>query len=148
MLLNKLIPALLCVMLVANATTLSQVRAVHPTLRCPERIEITEQVSPIKGWEGHSAQVERRFERVSIYNGQPRGQEFELAPENQQEVQGRVSQTWNLKGYRSMNIFVRCRYSDTRVILVADIPSYDETCSFNFAKMESQKEAKPTFQCR
>lgn len=103
------------------------------TLACPATIEVIESVAPISGWSAGPATRQRSFERISIYNGKAGGREFELAPDNQKQEGNRVTQTWSLKGYRKMNVFLRCRYRDTPVVLYRDVPSQIETCTLRFS---------------
>jgi hypothetical protein len=72
------------------------------------------------------------FDRVSIFNGKQGGQEYELAPDDGKKVRARVTQSWFLKDYRTMNIFVRCRYQGTEMVISKDIPANIQTCTFAF----------------
>jgi hypothetical protein len=54
-------------------------------------------------------------------------------PDGQARKGGKVVQTWNLKDYRSMKIFLRCRYHDTAVVLYREAPAPLATCTFTFA---------------
>jgi hypothetical protein len=72
------------------------------------------------------------FDRVSIFNGKQGGQEYELAPDDEKKVREKVTQTWILKDYRSMNIFLRCRYQGTEMVISKDIPANVQTCTFAF----------------
>jgi hypothetical protein len=101
-------------------------------LSCPEKLLVTETVASVEGWKASGSQVEHPFERVSIFNGTPGGKEYELAPDLQNQMGRNVSQNWNLKDYRSMNIFLRCRYHDTAAVLFRDVPAGLQTCTFTF----------------
>jgi hypothetical protein len=72
------------------------------------------------------------FDRASIFNGKQGGQEYELAPDDGKKVRARVTQSWFLKDYRTMNIFVRCRYQGTEMVISKDIPANIQTCTFAF----------------
>ena len=72
------------------------------------------------------------FDRISIYNGKQGGQEYELAPDDDKKVGVKVTQSWLLKDYRSMNIFLRCRYQGTEAVIARDIPANFQTCTFKF----------------
>src|SRR6185295_4731511 len=63
------------------------------------------------------------FERINIYNGKPGGEEYDLAPDYQTEAGRKITQIWFLKDYRSMNIFVRCRYRGTNAVTTLDVPA-------------------------
>lgn len=110
-------------------------------LTCPESIQVDETAAPLKGWKSSSSTVERKFERVSIYNGKEGEKEFELAPDDQKEEKSTVVQTWRLKGYRTMNIFMRCRYRGTAAVVSADVSPAIETCTFTF---EADKKGRIT----
>ena len=77
-------------------------------------------------------QAKHPFDRVSIYNGKSGGQEYDLAPDDEKQVRGKVTQSWFLKDYRSMNIFLRCRYQGTEEVFSKDIPANIATCTFVF----------------
>ena len=72
------------------------------------------------------------FDRVSIFNGKQGGQEYDLAPDDEKNVRGKITQTWFLKDYRSMNIFLRCRYQGTEAVISKDIPANVQTCTLTF----------------
>ena len=74
----------------------------------------------------------RPFDRVSIFNGKQGGQEYDLAPDDEKKVGTKVTQSWFLKDYRSMNIFLRCRYQGTEMVVSKDIPANIQTCTFAF----------------
>ncbi len=77
-------------------------------------------------------QARHPFDRISIYNGKQGGQEYELAPDDEKNVRGKVTQFWFLKDYRTMNIFLRCRYQGTEAVLAKDIAINVQTCTFAF----------------
>jgi hypothetical protein len=89
------------------------------------------------------------FERISVYNGNPGGQEYELAPDESSVRKGKVTQRWKLSGYRSMNIFLRCRYRGTAAVLTRDLPAAIQSCVFRFS-MDSKGKifGKPEMECR
>jgi len=101
-------------------------------LSCPEKLTVTETVTPVEGWKASGGKSDHAFERVSVYNGTAGGQEYDLAPDSQSQMSTHVTQTWNLKDYRSMNIFLRCRYHDTAAVLIRDVPAGIQACTFTF----------------
>ena len=101
-------------------------------LSCPQTITVMETAAPVGPWRPEAAKVDRPFERVSIYNGTAGAKEYDLAPDDQQQSGKQVAQTWKLKAYRSMNVFLRCRYRNTSVSLRRDIPAEIEQCTFSF----------------
>jgi hypothetical protein len=102
------------------------------SLSCPGTLKVTETAAPIQGWRSTSTQTEHDFERVSIYNVDKEGREYDLAPDNEARTGAKVVQTWNLKDYRSMNILLRCRYHDTAVVLHTEAPAALTRCTFTF----------------
>jgi len=60
--------------------------------------------------------------RVSIYNVDKEGREYDLAPDDQARTGGKIVQAWKLQDYRSMEIFLRCRYHETAVVLNTEAP--------------------------
>lgn len=133
---KRLLPSALCLFLLvcpAPPKADAQQKKLSTPVVCPATIEVDESVLPIPGWSTDSAKQQRRFERISIFNGNVGGKEFELAPDNQKEVGNRVTQTWILEGYRTMNIFLRCRYHDTSVVVYKDLPPEIERCTLRFS---------------
>jgi hypothetical protein len=104
-----------------------------PPLSCPSTVNVMETAAPPPGWRSTSTPKEHNFERVSIYNVDKDGREYDLAPDDQARTAGRVVQSWNLKDYRSMKIFLRCRYHDTAVVLYSEAPAPLAMCTFTFA---------------
>lgn len=116
---------------------------------CPAVLAVTETAAPAAGFNAAPEKVQHAFERISVFNGQPGGSEFELAPDGQKQEGARVIQTWALKGYRTMNIFLRCRYHDTSVVLWRDVPPGVETCTLRFtADSRGRITGKSEMECR
>lgn len=65
-------------------------------LNCPATVNVTETPTVGGKWQAGNATSKRTFERISIYNGQPGGNEFELAPDDQKQVRNHVTQVWHL----------------------------------------------------
>ncbi len=114
------------------AAAQAQPKPVTTPLTCPETIKVSETATPIANWKTANGQSEHAFERVSIYNGTPGAQEYDLAPDDEKNTAGKIIQTWNLKDYRAMNLFLRCRYHDTSATLFMDAPAIYTTCTFTF----------------
>jgi hypothetical protein len=116
---------------------------------CPPSITVTESAAAIPGWNVSTAKVEHAFERISVFNGKPGEREFDLAPDDQKQAGNRVTQTWTLKPYRTMNIFLRCRYHDTAVVLFMDLPPNIENCELRFtADTRGRITGKSDMECR
>jgi hypothetical protein len=106
-------------------------------LSCPSTIDVVETAAPVSGWQSASATAKHKFERISIYNGKNGGQEYDLAPDDEKQDHGRVTQVWHLTGYRTMNIFLRCRYAGTELVLSKDIPAHFQNCTLSFTMDKS-----------
>jgi hypothetical protein len=68
------------------------------------------------------------FQRISVYNGKPGGQEYDLAPDDESKSGKRITQLWKVQDYRSMPVFLRCRYHGTEKALVRDVPTGIDKC--------------------
>jgi hypothetical protein len=90
----------------------------------------------------------RNFERINIYNGKPGREEYDLAPDDETQTGRRIKQTWFLKDYRSMDIFVRCRYRATNAVKTLAVPPKYQKCTFTF-ELDKQNNitGKPAFSC-
>ena len=91
----------------------------------------------------------REFERINIYNGKPGGEEYDLAPDDQTEAGRKITQMWFLKDYRSMPVFVRCRYRGTNAVTTLDVPAKYQKCTFTF-EMDKKNAiiGKSEFSCK
>jgi hypothetical protein len=107
---------------------------------CPDSITVTESAEAAGGWHSVSAKAEHRFERVSVFNGKQGAEEYDLAPDDEKTAGQATVQTCVLKDYRSMNLFLRCRYHDTAVTLDQGLPAPLATCTFTF---EIRKDGTP-----
>jgi hypothetical protein len=118
-------------------------------LQCPPTITVTETPAGVAGWRTKAGKGLRAFERVSIYNGTDGGREYELAPTDQKEEGKLTIQSWGLKPYRDMNLFLRCRYRDTAAVLSLDIPPQINTCTFTFEIVAGGRiVGKPSLVCK
>ena len=89
------------------------------------------------------------FERINIYNGKSGGEEYDLAPDDQTEAGRKITQMWLLKDYRSMPIFVRCRYRGTSAVTTLDVPAKYQKCTLTF-EMDKKNTiiGKSEFSCK
>ena len=89
------------------------------------------------------------FERINIYNGKSGGEEYDLAPDDQTEAGRKITQVWMLKDYRSMPIFVRCRYRGTNAVTTLDVPAKYQKCTLTF-EMDKKNTiiGKSEFSCK
>ena len=106
--------------------------AATPPLTCPETLKSYDTATTVTGWTSAGGQSEHAFERVSIYNGTAAGEHSDLAPDDEKNTAGKIVQTWKLKDYRSMNIYLRCRYHDTSATIFADVPVSYTICTLTF----------------
>ncbi len=131
------------------STSLLQTEQRQPSaITCPASLTVKDSAVPVQGWHVEPTEASHSFERISVYNGQANAKEFELAPDRQRSSGNRFTQTWNLKGYRTMNIFLRCRYRDTSVVLSTDIPQQLNTCLFQFTRGDEGSIQAPAMECR
>jgi hypothetical protein len=100
---------------------------------CPANITVAETTAPLPNWSVAPAKTQHSFERISVYNVGAGNQEFDLAPDDQKEKGKKITQTWNVKDYRSLRVFMRCRYSGTSVVLLRELPPEVTTCTLQFA---------------
>jgi len=127
---SQLLAFLWCVLVFGACSTADAQDKQLPTqVVCPANITVAETVAPISSWSVVPTKVQRSFERISVFNGTPGGQEYDLAPDDQKEKGTRITQTWNVKAYRTMPVFIRCRYRGTSVVLLQDLPLEITTCT-------------------
>jgi hypothetical protein len=93
--------------------------------------------------------VVHEFERINLYNGKPGGEEYDLAPDDQTEAGRKVTQMWFLKDYRTLPIFVRCRYHGTNAVTTLDVPAKYQKCTLTF-EMDKKNTivGKSEFSCK
>ncbi|MGD0930600.1 MAG: STY0301 family protein [Candidatus Korobacteraceae bacterium] len=116
----------------ASAAGHAQQKQISTPAVCPASITVEETTAPAPNWSVAPAKSEHNFERISVYNVGADGQEFDLAPDDQKEKGKKITQTWNVKDYRSLKVFMRCRYQDTSVVLLRELPSAVTTCTLRF----------------
>jgi hypothetical protein len=86
---------------------------------------------------------------ISVYNSKSGGQEYDLAPDDEKRQENRITQTWMLKGYRSMNIFLRCRYRGTSAVLTMGLAVRIESCVLRFtADNQGRVSGESDMECR
>jgi len=141
------VPAGVLAMLLFAYAGGQQARGEEP-ISCPAAITTTESAQAPRGWSATPSTAKHSFERISVYNGNPGGQEFELAPDDEAKRGNRVIQTWHLRGYRTMNIFLRCRYHDSSVVLTKDLPPHIQTCTLRFALEQGKIAGESAMECR
>jgi len=132
----------------AAAIVSSQSSTPRPAFTCPANLEVTETPAVQAPWTAEAAKAGHKFLRPSIYNGNPGGQEYELAPDDTQTQGKEVHQSWQLSGYRDLNLFVRCRYAGTAATVVARLAAPLKVCTFSFRDaVGSQPITAPSFEC-
>jgi hypothetical protein len=78
---------------------------------CPPSVTVSETATAAEGWSVRTAQVKQSFERISVFNKDSE-HEYDLAPDGQKQEGSKVSQTWNLSSYRTVPLFLACRYQE------------------------------------
>ena len=108
-----------------------QSRSAESGLSCPAHVTIAETTTSRYGWTVRGSQAERPFERISVFN-KDSARDYDLAPDDQKQDGSKVSQTWDLNSYRTLPLFLTCRYRGTAVVLVKELPRSVVTCTLNF----------------
>jgi hypothetical protein len=135
--------------LFASSVGYAQQKQPATPVACPAKITVEETTSPVASWTVAPAKSQHSFERISVYNVGADGQEFDLAPDDQKEKGKKITQTWNVKDYRSLKVFMRCRYSDTSVVLLRELPPDVTTCTLRFTYAASGIAAgESSMECR
>ena len=109
-----------CLLLLSTALLLAPAAPAQPAgaFTCPATFTVTE-----------PAKSEHAFQTVKIYNGNPGKEEYDLRPDDESKKGKSVRLTWVLKDYRTMNLFIRCYYYDTKATITANIPASVNKCS-------------------
>lgn len=115
----------------ALAVPPQQSRGAESGLSCPAHVTIAETATSPEGWIVRGSQAERPFERISIFN-EDSAHDYDLAPDDQKQDGSKVSQTWDLNSYRTLPLFLTCRYRGTAVVLVKELPRSLVTCTLSF----------------
>ena len=101
----------------------------HAALSCPATLTVAEQPETPPGWSAASNKTSHKLKTAKIYNGKAGGEEYDLAPDDTKQHGKNLVLSWDLNGYRAMNLFVRCFYRDTEATLTADLPARLTSCS-------------------
>ena len=126
----------------------AQQKSASPPIACPASIAVNESAAPLPGWSLESGKTQRAFERISVYNRDASGKEYDLAPDDQKQEGNRIAQAWDVKAYRTMAVYVRCRYRDTSVTLSKKLPPAISYCTFRYlAGSHGEVAAKPEIEC-
>ncbi len=116
------------------------------SLVCPSSISVTESAN-VEGWNSQAAGAQHPFERISVFNRDSK-QDYDLAPDSEQHSGNKLVQTWNLKDYRTMPLFLSCRYRDTSLTLTRELPAPLTTCTFTFQLDKNGGIVAPTMACK
>lgn len=116
---------------------------------CPASLQGSLSVAPPAGWQLKTSSPRFDLQGVSIYNLREDGlREFELAPDESHRQADHVTQLWNLNGYRTLKIFVRCVF-DQQVSISKEIPAALTTCQMDFDVDKSHRMmGRPHISCR
>jgi len=120
----------------------------QPVLSCPAAISVRESATPVPGWTSEARQTSRKLAGISIFNKDTAG-EYQLAPDDEKQAGKATTQTWKLKDYRSMKLFLACSYHDTSITLSAEIPAALTTCTYRFTLAGKEQAVEhPEISCR
>lgn len=122
------------------------------TLCCAQSQPITcpAQVSGAapQGWTGPNADKAAPFERVSVFNRDKDGKNYDLAPDDEKDQGSHITQVWELTDYRDLPLLLRCRYKGTEATLTRELPAELKTCTFTYtAGKHGEVVAKPSVKC-
>lgn len=117
---------LLCVLLAMAAAA----RAQSPpnVIVCPSEIN----GAPPTGWSGPDAPKAAPFERISVFNRDKDGQEYDLAPDDESKKGKLIIQHWKLTDYRDLPLLVRCHYKGSDAAIARDLPPELKVCELRF----------------
>jgi hypothetical protein len=119
-------------------------QATTSSITCPPEIKSTETAEaqgpqgpqgppgPQGAWRSEPSTKVARFERISVFNEQ-QGRRFDLAPDTQKRRGTQVTQVWTLRAYRSLPVFLQCRYHGTEASLITQVPDGIERCTLQFS---------------
>ncbi len=116
---------------ISGRAGLEKAQPAEQPLVCPPAITVAVAAEHVEGWSAQPEKAQHPFERISVFN-RDRAHDYDLAPDSEQRNGSKVSQSWNLKDYRSLPIFLSCRYHDTPVTLSKELPASLSTCSLTF----------------
>lgn len=127
--------------------------ACHALAQAPGSVSCPEYVAPraniTDAGQPAPSTVRRRFERISVYNRDKDGREYELAPDLESKSGRKITQTWKVSDYRDMAVFVRCRYRQTDHTVSFDLPGNISRCTLTFELDKNQNfVGRSTAQCR
>jgi hypothetical protein len=116
---------------------------------CPASLQGSVSLAPPAGWQAKTSSPKLSLQGVSIYNLREDGlREFELAPDESHRHVNHVTQLWNLGGYRTLKIYVRCIF-DQQVSISREIPIALTTCQMEFdVDKLSRMMGSPKISCR
>jgi hypothetical protein len=127
-----------------------------PALMCPDKIEVTEQAgvpsTPVAGehmeWNAPPVKAAHPLEGITIFNGEMGDTQPSLAPDDEVHRGKHYKQTWHVKDYRDRNVWLQCRYQDTRATLAVNIPVQIQNCEFTFDMDAKGNITQPVLECR
>jgi hypothetical protein len=128
----------------------AQVRA--KSLTCPLEMEVTEQGSApglSADWKTPAVKSTHTLEGITIYNDEMGDESASLAPDDESRSGVHVKQTWQVKDYRDHNVWLQCRYRNTKATLAVNIPAAIQTCHLAFdVDGKGNVTNKPALDCR
>ncbi len=133
---------LIVFLLVVGTPALAQSTQRTETVSCPATVRVS--ASDLSNASRLAA-----FERISVFNRDKAGREYDLAPDDENRKARIVTQTWNLNDYREMPLFLRCRYRHTARVVDFEIPPGLGHCSQTFElDQHANITGKSTMNCR
>lgn len=115
---------------------------------CPTDVKTSESAQAAGGWSVEGATAVHAFERISVYNAGVDRREFDLAPDEDRPNGKHVVQVWHLQGYRTLPVFLKCRYRNTPVVLTRELPPRIKTCTLKLLLDRGKIVGDSTMECR
>lgn len=103
------------------------------TLECPDSIVVHEALAKAAptGWETRQHPVPKRLDGIAVFDGDPERQ-FSLAPTSEEESGEGFAAFWSF-GEDPAPVWLSCRYVDTALTLVRQLPTGVRECRVHYA---------------
>lgn len=95
---------------------------------CPVTLPVSERATAPEGWKSEEKTQTRALLRLSVFNVDAKGTEFDLAPDASKSTPAGTEQAWILSGYRDMKLVVRCHYRNTEATITRELPATLKEC--------------------
>ena len=83
-------------------------------------------------WTAPPVKTAHLLEGITIFNGEMGDATASLAPDDEVHRGKHYKQTWHVKDYRDRNVWLQCRYRETKATLAVNVPAPIQHCEFTF----------------